>query len=131
MLPQKHWFQHLLAPRRAVTQTPFLLLYDTPQVTKYPPAQASHTQLTHRTDRPHLCNAFDLQLTVQHHRDSAFSYQGIESLLRLSPVSRQQPSIPLLLQHTKKTHLTIQRSVSRTLIRKMITITLLSQGLYI
>ena len=81
---------------------PFLHLYDSPQVTKYRPVQASHTHLTHRTGRPHSCNAFDSQLTMQLHRDSVLSHQGTESLLRLSPVSLQQPSTLLLLQYKWK-----------------------------
>ena len=75
---------------------------ESPQVTKYQPAQASHILLTHRTDRPHSGNAFDSQLKVQHHRDSTISHQGIESLLRLNPVSPQQRSIVLLLQHKQR-----------------------------
>ena len=118
ILPQKHFFTQSLAPR-AYYEDAISSSNESLQVTKILANTVSHNQLTHRTDRPHLCNAFDSQLSVQHHRDSAFSHQGIESLLRSSPVSLQQPSTPLLLQH-KKERLTIQRPSSRTLIKKMI-----------
>ena len=48
MSPQKYWFQQLLAPEKNCYADAISLPYDSQQVTKYQPAQASHTQLTHR-----------------------------------------------------------------------------------
>ena len=90
------------------------------QITKYQPAQASHTPLRYRTDHPPSQDSSQCNTSVQLQMGSQFDGQGIGSLVLRSPAALRQTSTPLHLPNIRTNLFNVTAASSPPVLGKMV-----------